>query len=188
MDQIWEHLKDVNGIVGPALLILLGGIFRVWQMQIKMKADVLKEKADADERELKARLEREKIDAETRERAERIARENAREAERVAAAERQKLEDALERERNERQKEMYENVHHLKTKMQVYENQLGIYEKELEMANRERSWMTESLAAVKQQLSDRDKENTDLRRKGVNLQDRVDELERALNARKGPSP
>ncbi len=169
---ILDYLKEVNG----ALLIVLGGVFRIWQTQLKMKREAAKELFEAKQREEAAK-----------QKAEHMAMDVKREAERTAREERERLEKALERERSERHKEMQEKMHHLANKMQVYENELGIYKKQAELDARERQHMSDSIQTMeekqremRERLKARDTENHDLRAKAIELQQQVDLLQKEV--------
>ena len=153
-----EFLKDVDGFVGPALLIIIGGIFKVWQTQINDRREARKlamEKAIKDEEQRVAdRKEAERRARELAADAEHKAKDERERLERAAKEDREKLERELERERQDRQREndlrqksMDDMIHHLRGKMQQYESLQGVHERQLKLLEEQKDMLEELVRA-----------------------------------------
>lgn len=145
-----------------ALLLVLAGLVKGWHMMLGMKKDAAK------------------AEAERRQETERLANRLREDTERNQREERERLTEALENARAERNKEMDDKLHHLRTKMQVYEYKLAIQQKTSEMEKRDRAQMAEELGLLRKQLEAANEENLKLRQRSADLQKQVTELERQL--------
>lgn len=99
-----ELLRNLNATLGPALLIILSGIFGVWQMLLRVRARQEDLKIRQEEREARAehrveeaRLEAARVAAEAKWAAEHAALEAKREAARLAREDRDRIDQVLER-------------------------------------------------------------------------------------------
>lgn len=153
---MWDLFKDTEGFVGPVLLIIIGGLFRLAQTQIqdrrKAREAAQAERAAREERERKEREEREDREENQRREAQRLADDVRKAAETAAKEERERSQRELDREREDRkresdraQKSIDDMVHHLKTKMQSYENMQGVHEKQIRMLEQQNEMLEEKV-------------------------------------------
>jgi hypothetical protein len=153
---IWDLLKDTEGFVGPVLLLIIGGLFRLAQsqMQDRRKTRELaaeKEKTDKIEANRLAG-ERERKDEENRREAQRIADQAREAAEKTAREDRARLERDLEREREDRKREADRQrdetaqlIHGLKNKVQTAENLQGIHDRQVKLLEEKNDLLEEKL-------------------------------------------
>jgi hypothetical protein len=156
LDYVLELLKNVDSFTGPALLLLIGGVFKVIQMRMqdRRRTQELAAKKAEDDRRTAENLaaEQRRRDEDTKREAMDMARKAQEKAEETAKVEREKLERQLEREREDRkteadnQRRLTESmIHNLNNKLQSQENLKGIHEKQVELMARERNLLQEKL-------------------------------------------